>query len=398
MHINSDRLAQTFTTLCEMDSPSRSEKSLAQHLCQTFEKLGADAICEDNSAPATGSNTGNILIRFNGYGFHDHGIFLACHMDTVEPGCGIKVVRDKNILKSSGDTILGADDKSGIAAIIELITILREHKIHHTPIELIFTTCEEIGLLGAKNLEHEFIHARHGFALDSSGVNRVIIGAPAANRLQIDIHGSAAHAGLNPEQGISAFSIAARAIDQLKLGRLDEESSANLGTINGGKATNIIPDYVTIKGEVRSHSQNNLEIYTRNIENTFIDVAKNWPLPKDFGGRQPYAKIERWLEYPEMSLSMDSPVIQRIQQAGNQLGKELKFLASGGGSDANILNNYGLSTAIIATGMNKVHTTEEYLDLNHLIRLTELILALVTLPASQNPEDEKSSILTQNIR
>ncbi len=397
MRINRERLAQTLTTLCEIDSPSQRERTFAQHLCRTFNDLGADTIYEDNSAPATGSDTGNILIRFNGYGFHDHGIFLACHMDTVEPGCGIKVIQEDNILRSSGETILGADDKSGIAAIIELITLLRENRVHHTPIELIFTTCEEIGLLGAKNLEHEVINAHHGYALDSSGVDRVIIGAPAANRMQIDIHGAAAHAGLNPDQGINALSIAARAIDLLKLGKLDEESSANLGTISGGKATNIIPDYVTIKGEVRSHSPEKLDIYTRKIESTFHEVAKNWPLPKGFDGKPPHVDIERRLEYSEMSLSMEETVVQRIQQAGNQLGKELSFLVSGGGSDANILTSFGLSTAIIATGMNNVHTTEEYLNLDHLTSLTELLLALVTIPAAHNPEEEKDSLVMQNV-
>ncbi len=387
MRIDRERIAQTLTTLCEIDSPSKNERNLAQHLCKTFEALGADAIYEDGSAAATGSNTGNIIIRFNGYGHHDHGIFLACHLDTVEPGRGIKVVREENILRSEGNTILGADDKSGITAMIELITLLREKGIHHIPIELVFTTCEEIGLLGVKNLEHEIIHARHGFALDASGVDRIVIGAPAANKLQIDIHGSAAHAGLAPELGISAISIAARAIDQLKLGRLDTDSTANLGTISGGKVTNIVPDFVTIKGEVRSHSPDKLEIYTKNIENTFQEVAKNWPIPKGFSGNLPRVKIKRWLEYPAMAHTMDSHVVQRIKQAGDQLGRKLTFQASGGGSDANILNNFGLKTAIVATGMNKVHTIDEYLDLDHLTSTTELLLALVTLPVSHNPGD-----------
>jgi tripeptide aminopeptidase len=331
-------------------------------------------------------------------------------MDTVEPGCGVKVLRNGNIFTSLGDTVLGSDDKSGIAALIELIQILRENKIDHGPIELLFTTCEEIGLLGAKALDRTQLSARYGYALDSTGIDRIITGAPAANKLKIEVHGIAAHAGLHPEQGISALCLTASAIADLRLGRLDEESTANFGLIHGGVATNIIPDHITIEGEVRSHSLQKLAAHTEEIKRTFQQVIECWPLPPSLApsalehpcpsplppslaptalghpcpsplspslAPTPSVTINVQLEYPAMRLELSDPVLVRVKQAGINLGRNLEFQIAGGGSDANILNSFGLPTAIIATGMDKVHTTEECLDLKDLISLTELLFAIV---------------------
>ena len=178
---------------------------MAALLHDHFATLGADSIEVDNSAPLTGSDTGNLIVRFNGNDPSREPVFFSCHMDTVEPGCGVRVARKGDIFTSHGDTVLGGDDKSGIAALIELMTVLSENKVSHGLIELVFTTCEEVGLLGAKHLEHEKLRAHFGYALDTTGIDRVITGAPASNRLKIQVHGIAAHAGLNPEQGISAF-------------------------------------------------------------------------------------------------------------------------------------------------------------------------------------------------
>jgi tripeptide aminopeptidase len=227
--------------------------------------------------------------------------------------------------------------------------------------------------------------ASYGYALDSTGIDRVITGAPAANKLKIEVHGIAAHAGLHPEQGISALCLAARAIADLRLGRLDEESTANFGIIHGGVATNIIPDHITIEGEVRSHSLQKLAAHTAEIKRTFQQVVACWPLPsgkRDEGETPslvpaPSVEINVQLEYPAMQLKPSDPVLARVRQAGMNLGRSLEFQIAGGGSDANILNSFGLPTAIIATGMDKVHTTDECLDLKDLIRLTELLFALV---------------------
>ncbi|AGF77816.1 peptidase T-like protein [Desulfocapsa sulfexigens DSM 10523] len=372
--IDRERLADTFTRLCEIDSPSREEGRLADYLRELFTELGADSVVEDGSAKNTGADCGNLVVHFSG-NVPKEPLFYACHMDTVEPGRGVKVRRVGDIFTTAGDTVLGGDDKSGIAAVIELIRVLKDEKIPHGPIDIILTTCEEIGLLGAKNLDIGLVRAKSGYALDSTGIDKVIMGAPAANHLKIEVHGIAAHAGLNPEQGVSAFCLAARAIADLRLGRLDEQSTANFGLIKGGVATNIVPDLITIEGEVRSHSPAKLEAYTREIESTFRNVVKGWSA-QIRNGKHPSVEVAVETEYPCMYLEDDDPTILRVRRAGNLLEREILFQIAGGGSDANIFNSYGLKTAIIATGMDKVHTTDECLDLRDLVSLTELLLAV----------------------
>lgn len=374
--VNRERLAQTFIDLCEISSPSRRERAVSDYLRQCFNQLGADFIVEDNSMAGTGSECGNLIIRFNGTRPDIDGVFFSSHMDTVEPGNGVKVARNGDIFTSSGETILGGDDKSGLAAMIELMTIIRDNNLEHGLIEFVLTTCEEVGLLGAKHLDYSQVKAPYGYALDSSGIDTVIIGAPAANKFKIEITGAAAHAGLNPEQGISAIQVAARAINEIHLGRLDEQSTANFGIISGGVATNIIPEKVIIEGEVRSHSSEKLAKYTAEIENAFRNTIENWRNSSPENTLRPKVSITTMAEYPAMSLTMDSAVIERIRTAGVKSGKELTFLVAGGGSDANILNGCGIPTAIVATGMSKVHTTDEQLNLNDLVSLTELITSV----------------------
>ena len=196
--INRERLAATFTELCEISSPSRKEGAIAVYLKEKFAALGADAIYEDNSAAKTGSESGNLIIRFNGNLPEQQGLFLSCHMDTVEPANGVKVLRTGDIFTSKGETILGGDDKSGIAAILELFAMLKENNTPHPMLEVIVTTCEEIGLLGAKHLEYDKLLTTYGYALDSSGIDHVIVGAPAANKIKVKYKGLAAHAGTLP--------------------------------------------------------------------------------------------------------------------------------------------------------------------------------------------------------
>ncbi len=380
LQVNRERLAKTFMRICEIDSPSRQEGEISSFLIDRLKELGADRIVEDQSAQITGSQSGNLIATFCGSEPEAEPVFFICHMDTVEPGCGVEVERDGDLFTSRGDTILGGDDKSGIAALLEVLQVIGESTLNYRPFQLVLTTCEEIGLLGAKALEHKYIQAEFGYALDSTGIDRIVIGAPASNRLQITINGVAAHAGLHPEQGVSAISLAAQSISKLSLGRLDEHSTANIGCINGGVASNIIPDKVVIDGEVRSHSAELLQSHTEEIKTTFEHVVDDFPKKKGNGGVRPSVDIETWLEYPQMIFTMDHPVVEHVRLAGERLGRDLSFEIAGGGSDANILNSFGLPTAIIATGMTKVHTTDESLDLGDLVGLTELLIELVRCP------------------
>lgn len=378
--VNRERLATTFTELCEISSPSRKEGAIAAWLKGKFAGLGADSISEDGSAAKTGSESGNLIIRFNGNQPEQEGLFFSCHMDTVEPANGVKVLRTGDIFTSKGETVLGGDDKSGIAAILELLALLKENKIPHPMIEVVITTCEEIGLLGAKHLDHKQLLTKYGYALDSSGIDHVIVGAPAANKISIEIKGLAAHAGLCPEAGINALALTAEALSTLHMGRLDDESTRNFGIIQGGVATNIVPEKIVIKGEVRSHSVDKLDRYTKEILNSFEKTVAKWQGDPTVGDKRPSIKFDIVDDYPALSIADDTPVIKRIKKASKLAGKKLKYIVAGGGSDANILCGYDLPTAIIATGMNKVHTVDEQLDLNDIVNLTELLHALATTP------------------
>lgn len=376
--INRERLADSFIRLCETDSPSRKEGRVATLLKKIFTELGADAVVEDDSGQVTGSETGNLFIRFQGT-VPGEGIFLCCHMDTVEPARGVRVQRVKDRFYSAGETVLGSDDKSGIAAIIEAITCILENNLPHGPIEVVLTTCEEIGLLGAKSLNPGNITARMGYALDSSGIDTIVVGAPAANHLEITVHGVAAHAGLHPERGVNAISLAALALSRLPQGKVDEQSTINIGTISGGTAGNIIPDKVTLIGEVRSHSEKQLAQLTAEAENIFTRIVEEWRDPTGQARGKPRVTFSAIADFPLMKLSREDRVVQHAQAAARSIGQELRYKIAGGGSDANILNGYGLETAIIATGMTHVHSTDEQVELGDMEKLTTLLVAILTV-------------------
>ncbi len=377
MEINRERLALTFTRLCETDSPSRSEGRMAALVSRLLCDLGAEAPHEDDSAAVTGSECGNLFFRFAG-SLEREPIFFNCHLDTVEPGTGIKVVRKDDIFTSLGNTVLGSDDKSGIAALIEAYHVLTENNLAHAPMEYVFTTCEEIGLLGAKALDPALVRARMGYALDSSGFGRVVIGAPASNRLRITVKGVAAHAGLHPEWGVNAITLAGQALSEAPFGRIDEESTVNFGTIQGGAASNIVPEEVSIEGEVRSHSPEKLEQLTREVKSAFEKTVNGWQDPSGQARGKPELNFVVEPDFPAMSLDRDDEVIRRVDGAARSIDLDLSYEIAGGGSDANIFNGYGLQTAIIATGMTHVHSTDEQVSLQDMVDLTRLILALVT--------------------
>ena len=375
MRINQERLAATFIALCEIDSPSKKEGKVAEYLKSVFQKMDAE-ITEDDSADETGSDCGNLLVRFSG-SLDKEPVFLNCHMDTVLPAEGVKVLQQGEVFTSAGDTVLGGDDKAGIAVLIEVMRTLKENNKPFGSVELVFTTCEEVGLLGVKAFDPNLLKSKIGFALDTTGVHKVITGAPAANRIVAEINGVAAHAGLNPEEGINAIQLAAQAIAGLELGRLDFESTANIGLIEGGAATNIIPEKAVVKGEIRSHSEEKLAAYTEKAKEIFSKTILNWQDPGGKAKGRPTMNFQVIPDYPVMKLDFNSAVLRRAEQAAASINVNLEFLVAGGGSDANIFNSYGLQCAILSTGMDKVHSTEETIRLSDMVRTAELVMALL---------------------
>ena len=377
MDVNRERLAANFTELCEIDSPSRQERRMLERLRALFSELGAAEIIEDDSAPQTGSDCGNLIVRFNG-SLDLAPIFFSCHMDTVQPAVGVKVKRIGDLFTSAGETILGSDDKSGLAACVEALRLVREGNIPVRPLELVITTCEEIGLIGAKALDPALVRAREGYALDSTGFAKVVTHAPALNRITITIQGVAAHAGLHPEWGVNALVLAGQALAKVPTGRIDEETTANFGTIQGGAASNIVPEKVVIEAEVRSHSMEKLAQVTEEIEGIFKAAVAQWSDPTGSAKGTPGVEIEVRQDFTAMQLNQEDPVLRRIAAAARSIGMELTYEKAGGGSDANIFNGHGLATAIVATGMTNVHSTNEQVELQDMVGLTQLLLALLT--------------------
>ncbi|MCK4240658.1 MAG: M20/M25/M40 family metallo-hydrolase, partial [Candidatus Atribacteria bacterium] len=274
--VNEKRLIESFMELVKIDSISREEKVVADFLVKKLKDLGLE-VKVDQAGEKVKSNSGNIIARLKGSVKKATPIMFSAHMDTVVPGKNINPLCDGEKIVSDGKTILGADDKAAIAALLEALHIIKEKNISHGDIEIVFSICEEIGLKGAKNLDISSLNARIAFVLDAGGqVGKIITTAPSQNSLKIIIYGKSAHAGSNPEEGINAIQVAGFALSRMKLGRIDEETTTNIGIISGGKATNIVPDEVTLEGEVRSRKEEKLDKYTEQLKKIAEDTAQEF--------------------------------------------------------------------------------------------------------------------------
>jgi len=371
--VNEKRLIEFFMELVKIDSISREERNLADFLIEKLEDLGLEVIV-DQAGEKVKSNSGNLIARLKGNIKKATPIMFSAHMDTVVPGKNINPLLKGEKIVSSGKTILGADDKAAIAALLEALHIIKKNNILCGDIEILFTICEEIGLLGAKNLDISSLNARMAFVLDSGGqVGKIITTAPSHNSLEIIIHGKSAHAGSNPEEGINAIQVAGFALSRMKLGRIDEETTANIGIISGGKATNIVPDKVTLKGEVRSRNEEKLEKYTEQLIKITEDTAQEFRAKAE-------VKINK--EYHCYNLSPDDQAVMIAVKAAKNIGLQPSLGPSGGGSDANVFNKKGFPSVDLAIGMEKVHTLEECILIKELKNTTEYILSIINTVAS----------------
>ena len=349
-----------FLPLIKINSESRNEEAIAIQLEKDLKMLGGK-VQIDRANEKTGGNIGNVYAYFPGNINKDPILFCA-HMDTVHPGNNIKPKISADRITSDGTTILGSDDKSGIAQIIWAIRVIKENKIEHAPIEVLFTISEEIGLLGAKNLDYSLLKSKLGYALDSHTTCEIVVAAPSQIDMKYTIHGKEAHAGVNPEEGLNAIKIAADAISKMPSGSIDKETTCNIGIIKGGKATNIVPNLIIIEAEARSHNQNTLHELVDSMSNILRDTVKKYKV----GDFQAKVDIEIEESYEAFHFKHDSPVVQLAIQTNNNLGIPAKISIGGGGSDANIFNKKGLSVAVIGTGMRKVHTLDEYILISDL--------------------------------
>jgi tripeptide aminopeptidase len=378
--INRERLMDAFRFLVKIDSVSRQEGEIAKELTKILGSMGAETFI-DNAGEKTGSNTGNLIAKFRGTE-NIPPLLLNAHMDTVEPGRGVVPVLKDGTFTSDGTTILGADDKSAIAVLLEVMTVLKENNIPYGPIEMVLTTCEEIGLMGAKHLDMSLITAKYGYALDATDTEGIITHAPSANKIEFKVHGRDAHAGAAPEKGINAIHLASKAIAGLELGRIDKETTCNIGIINGGIATNIIPNLVTVKGEVRSHNDDKLKKVTSDIIASFENTVKNYGEISSDG--LPRVDVAVDDDFSRTDIPENHPVVVLAQKAAANLGRNMVTKITGGGADANIFYANGIITGVIGTGMRDMHTVRESVSVDDMVKTGELLLEIIKLH-TQNP-------------
>lgn len=380
--INQERLKNLLIELIKIDSLSRNEHDVAMRLKREMEELGATALIDD-AGQKVGGNVGNLIAHFPASGSEAPPLLLSAHMDTVVPGEGIVPILDGDILRTDGRTVLGGDDKSGVAIICEVLRVINENRIPCSAIDVVFTICEEAGLIGAKCLDVRNLRAHTGLVLDSDSVGFLFTKAPAANRMEFRVHGLEAHAGVCPEKGINAIQVAAEGIAQMRLGRIDHETTANIGVVEGGMAVNIVPNQVILRGEARSHSEEKLDRQTEHMKKCLEDAAARHVL--DLDGKRHSARVEAKIErdYDPMDVPESAPIVKLVHAAAKNLHLEVKTLATGGGCDANVLNQKGLVVANLSTGMRDIHTVNEWLDLKDLYVSARMVLEIVRLNATE---------------
>ena len=360
--INQKRLTDTFVELIKINSPSFSEKVIAGVLARKLSAIGFSVRLQPYDQSI------NLIAHKKGKK-RTLPILLSAHMDTIEPTLGIIFVVDKDRVRSTGPTVLGADDKSALAQIIEAMTVLHENGIHHGDVEIVFTSAEERGLFGAKNLDFEGLKSRHALVLDSGGrVGNLIIGAPTHITYKMTVTGRSAHAGIEPENGISAIRVAAEIITKVPDGRIDENTTANIGIIDGGTATNVVPRQVVIRGEFRSHSAKSLEA----TKKLLFEIARET-------ARRHHARfsISKAVEYKSFTISKNDPFLKFMQGVFTGCGIEPHLARTGGGSDANVFNQHGITAINISNGMQKLHSPEEFILIDDLYKGCAVVLQAV---------------------
>jgi len=366
--VNRQRLVDTFTSLVPIDSLTRGERAMADELAARLRALGLEPR-EDDTGEKIGGTAGNLICRVPGKpGLTP--VLLMAHMDTVVPGLGKKPVIEGDWITSDGSTILGADDLSGVSVILETVQVLRETGRAHGDLYIAFTVAEESGLHGATRLDVTAIPAKYAFILDDEGpIGTAAITAPFYNRIRATFTGRAAHAGLEPEKGLSAILVAAKAIASLPhFGRIDPETSSNVGILSGGQARNIVTETCMLEGEVRSIDEAKVERYSDQWAATFETVAR------EMGGT---VEIVRERMYPGYRLQPGDAILGVLARAAETAGIPLNLHATGGGSDTNVINGKGIPAVDISVGMELVHSTKERICIANMVKAVEFLVAIV---------------------
>jgi tripeptide aminopeptidase len=357
-----------FLELAAIPSPSGAERPIADRVAEYLRGAGLE-VDEDDAGARIDASAGNLLCRLAPTATSGLPVFLCAHLDTVPPEGPIEPVLDDGVVRNGAGTILGADNKAAVAAMLVAVTrVLRERR-PHAGIELLFTPKEEVGLRGAYAFDHERLHARVGFVFDHAApIGNVVLGAPTARTIDVRYHGRAAHSGIAPEEGRSAIAAAAKAIADLRLGRIDDETSANVGLIRGGSARNVVPEWCSFDAEVRSHDEAKLADLVQELVDTVTFAAGVADCAVETQIRESYRGYR--FRRDELPVSLAVAALERS-------GFTPRLGLAGGGADANVFNERGLACVNLANGMASIHTPDEHIAAEDLERMVDVTLALV---------------------
>ena len=361
------RLHDTFAELCRIESPSGRERACADAVIAALETLGIE-VHEDGAGAALGGDAGNLLARIEGTG--EGWLLLCAHLDTVPLAAPVEPVVRDGWWENANEAILGADNKAAVAAILTVA-----HRLAATPaaagVELLFTVGEEVALRGAKEFEAGRLRSTRGYTFDSAfPVGGVVVASPTYYRITAELSGQAAHAGLRPEQGRSAILAAARAIAVMRLGRIDDGTTANIGTIEGGSAANVVPDRCRLNGEVRSLDAARAEQLANEIAERLADAANDPECECDLD-----VALER--QFGGYRVPPSSPDVTLAFDALRDCGFEPSPIVTGGGSDVNVLRAAGIAALNLANGTERNHEPGERVSTAALESILDIAFALV---------------------
>lgn len=367
--INKERLVSGFCELVRVDCESFHEQAMAEKLLQKLNELEIEAFVDD-AGRRYGCKGGNVFARVKGE-LGGEPLLFSAHLDTVSPGVGKRAVRHEDgTITSDETTVLGSDDAAGIAAILEAIRCLKENHIPHRDLELLFPMAEEAYVKGSSVFDYSKIRAREAYVLDLSGaVGRASLREPTLISFGVELHGKAAHAGFAPEEGVHAIAMASVALTKIPQGRIDENTTINIGKISGGTATNIVPDRVYLEGEIRSYDHEHALALLAEVTKIFADEARAC------GGT---SEIRHEIHLHAYKVEPDEPVVGRFIKVCKKLGMEGELTQTFGGSDNNSFLRNGIRGIVLSCAMNRVHTMQEYTSEEELVRSTEIVLGLMT--------------------
>ncbi len=367
MFISPERLISLFTDLAKIDGVSRNEKKIRDFICDRFADC-IDSLYEDETASKVNGNTGNLLLKVRGNDPDRRGIVLSAHMDTVSSTKFLNPIISDGKIKSDGKTILGADNRLGIAIIFEVLKSLRDNDARFGDIEIVLSVCEEIGLMGIKYFDFSLLKNKMAYVLDAGNakVGTVINKAPSSLCFDVNILGMAAHAGIAPEKGINAIEMAAKGISKIPQGKIDKNTTLNIGVINGGEATNIVPEKVDIRGEVRSYIDKNIDKHFYKIQKVIKNEVAKLGGTVNFNSKQDYKSF--YLK----------PRSEILKIADNAYHGGIVLDSSFGASDANVFNQNGISSVVLGVGVWEPHTKDEYVVIDEIIQAAQWIYNIVS--------------------